>query len=168
MKWNLPKRKMNEKWTNSYFFKKITKLSGAIWLLLLGPVCPLGCPALEGPVDCWALLGGDGLLRPLPLAVKTFPSTAVVLTTDGFRSWRCGDVGDLAQLTLVSPNDGSLEGIPNPPDVELLRPLFAVKRNCNEKNDCSFRFKTEWDDQISLLGTGHRQQQHPIKPSCST
>jgi hypothetical protein len=34
------------------FLKKITKLSGAIWLLLLGPVCPLGCPALEGAVDC--------------------------------------------------------------------------------------------------------------------
>lgn len=112
--------------------------------MLLGPVGPVeGCPALVEAADCWALLGGDGLLRPLPLAVKTPPSAAsVVLTTDGLRSWRCGDdVGDLAQLTLASPTTGgSLEGIPNPPEVELLLPLFAAATG-HKKNDYNFRLK---------------------------
>lgn len=72
------------------------------------------------------------MLRPFPLAVGAPKSTAVALTTDGLRSWRCGDVVDFMLLTLASANEGSLEGRPNPADVELLLPLLARKSG-NEK-----------------------------------
>ena len=118
---------INTIWWNFPLFRRtITIVSGAIVLLLGGPVGP----ALVVIVAGWGLVGGDGLR---PVTAGRAPSAAVALTMEGLRSWLrgcciCGDGGDLVLLTLASGADANEDSLVWR---TLLLPLADHKKNRN-------------------------------------